>query len=82
MTHDETLQEIRNTLTDLFGLTPEQMVPEALLEEDLDLDSIDAVDLVATMEKKIGRRIDIEKFHNITTLGDLMDVISQELKNG
>lgn len=79
MTHEEAEEEIRGTMVELFGLDPDQLVPGARLEEDLDLDSIDAVDLVATMEKKIGRRIDIERFHNVTTLGELMEVIGREL---
>lgn len=81
MTPEETFETIRNTLHELFDLSLDDLVPEAKLEDDLDLDSVDAVDMVATMEKKIGRRIDIEKFHDIITLGDLMEVISRELAN-
>jgi len=80
MTYQEAEETIRETMTELFDLTKDQLVPEATLEEDLDLDSIDAVDLVATMEKKLGYRIEIEQFHNVSTLGELLDVISRELK--
>lgn len=79
MTREQAEAQMRETLMELFDLKEEQLVPEARLEEDLDLDSIDAVDLVATMEKKIERRIDIEKFHFVETLGELMETIGKEL---
>ena len=42
---EEILEHLRAVLSDLFELKPEQIVPEAKLYDDLDLDSIDAVDL-------------------------------------
>ena len=46
MTRDEIFERVRELLTKTFGLPAEKITPTALLQQDLDLDSIDAVDLV------------------------------------
>lgn len=72
-------EEITLAFSEMFGLTPDQLKGDALLEEDLDLDSIDAVDLIATLEKKSGRRIGVEAFQSIKTLDDLVAVVTRAL---
>ncbi len=47
---DEILERLKVVLSDLFELKPEQIVPEANLYSDLDIDSIDAVDLFLVLK--------------------------------
>ena len=70
-----TLEEIRSAvekiMTDEFEVEPEALVPDASLNEDLDLDSLDGVDLVVALEKTFDCRIPEEEARGIRTLGDI-----------
>ena len=48
MTKTEILERVRSTMAEMFELDPGAITPEARLIEDLDLDSIDAVDLAVS----------------------------------
>lgn len=61
----------------LFELPPERIVPAARLYEDLDIDSIDAVDLVVELKKFTGRRIDANDFKSVRTLNDVVTAVEQ-----
>lgn len=57
MTEQQTIyQEVSALLITLFEVAPEDITPEARLYEDLDLDSIDAVDMVVHLQKKTGHK--------------------------
>lgn len=72
---EEILEYLRNTLVELFELKPEQVVPEAKLYEDLDIDSIDAVDLILKLKDLTGRKIQPQAFKHVRTVGDVIDAI-------
>ncbi len=72
---EEILEYLRNTLVELFELKPEQIVPEANLYEDLDIDSIDAVDLILKLKDLTGRKIQPQAFKHVRTVGDVIDAI-------
>ena len=72
---EEILEYLRNTLVELFELKPEQIVPEANLYEDLDIDSIDAVDLILKLKDLTGRKIQPQAFKHLRTVGDVIDAI-------
>jgi acyl carrier protein len=72
---DEILAYLRDTLVELFELKPEQVVPEAKLYEDLDIDSIDAVDLILKLKDLTGRKIQPQAFKHVRTVGDVIDAI-------
>ena len=74
-TKEEVLAEIKKVLVDEFELDEAKLVPEAKLFEDLDLDSIDAVDLVVRLQNITGLKVKAEDFKAIRTLGDVADVI-------
>ena len=78
MTEQETLyQEVSALLIKLFELDPEIITPQARLYEDLDLDSIDAVDMVVNLQKKTGHKIKPETFKAVRTVQDIVDVVEQ-----
>ena len=75
MTKEEVLGRINDVLADEFEIDRAKLVPEARLFEDLDLDSIDAVDLVVRLQQQTSLKVKAEDFKAIRTLGDVADVI-------
>lgn len=71
MNADEICARIDTLLVDEFELDADAVTPEARLREDLDLDSLDAVDLIVAMEKNFGVRIEDKAMAEMRTLGDL-----------
>ncbi|HOT61247.1 MAG TPA: acyl carrier protein [Treponemataceae bacterium] len=82
MTKSEIFNKMRDILVDTFELDAAKVVPEARLLDDLDLDSIDAVDLIVKLQQIIGRKIDPEVFKQVRTVGDVVDAISALLNEG
>ena len=72
---EEILAYLRDVLVELFELKPEQIVAEANLYDDLDIDSIDAVDLILKLKELTGRKIQPQAFKNVRTVGDVVDAI-------
>ena len=75
MTKEEVLGRINDVLAGEFEIDRAKLVPEARLFEDLDLDSIDAVDLVVRLQQQTSLKVKAEDFKAIRTLGDVADVI-------
>lgn len=76
-TKEEILKEISAVLADEFECDPAKLTAEARLYEDLDLDSIDAVDLVVRLQQQTGIKVRAEDFKSIRTLGDVAGVIER-----
>ena len=76
MEKQQIYDKIREALIEDFELDPETVVPEARLYEDLNLDSIDAVDLIVKLKTFIPRNIDPEVFKSMRTLQDVVDGIN------
>jgi acyl carrier protein len=72
---EEILDYLRSTLADLFEIDPERVVPEANLYQDLDIDSIDAVDLILKLKELTGRKIQPQTFKHVRTVGDVIDAL-------
>lgn len=75
MTRDEILQKITEILVTTFDLPAEKVTADALLRDDLDLDSIDAVDLIVQLKPLINARIQPEAFKAVQTVGDVADAL-------
>lgn len=80
MEQQDIYQEVSELLIKLFEVSPEDITPEARLYEELDLDSIDAVDMVVYLQKKTGQRIKPESFKAVRTVQDVVDAVEQLLK--
>lgn len=74
--------ELSKALEDLFDLPPEKISRDARLVEDLDLDSIDAVDLMVRLQQYTGKRIASAEFKTVRTIGDVVDRIHGRLIAG
>ena len=77
MDKDAIFNKIADVLAADFECDRAKLVPEARLFEDLDLDSIDAVDLVVRIQRETGIKVVAEDFKSIRTLGDVVDVIAR-----
>lgn len=75
MTDAEILERIRVIFNENFAIEPERVTPSAHLFEELDLDSIDAVDLAVKLQEMTGRRIKPEEFKAVRTVGDVIAAV-------
>jgi acyl carrier protein len=71
---EEVLQTLKQLISEMFEVEPEQVIPSATFK-DLDLDSIDAVDLMVRLREITGRRIQPEDFKNARTIQDVVETI-------
>ena len=76
MTHDEIYQQPQQILFDNFEIEKERITLDANLYTDLDLDSIDAVDLVIQVQELIGTKIGPDEFKAARTVNDVIEVVA------
>lgn len=76
-TKQEVFDSIRTILVDMFELDAEAVVLDAHLYDDLDIDSIDAVDMVVELKKMTGKAIQPDDFKAVRTVSDVVDVVHQ-----
>ncbi len=79
MSRDEILAKLKEYLQNLFEIPPERVTADTKLFEELDLDSIDAIDLVVNLQELTGRRIKPEEFKSVRTVGDVVDCVERLL---
>jgi acyl carrier protein len=73
--NEEILERIRTTLVQQFELDRTTITPEARLLDDLEIDSIDVVDLMDEIRRFTGKKVTAEDFRSVRTVGDLVGVI-------
>jgi acyl carrier protein len=73
------LSRLRDLLADNFEIDPERVTPEADLFRDLDLDSIDAVDLAIKLQEMTGKRIKPDEFRSVRTVRDVVLAVDRLL---
>lgn len=74
-TREEILDQVRSTLVELFEIEPGQVTLEARLNDDLEIDSIDAVDLMDRLRRETGLKIAAEDFRAVRTVNDLVEAV-------
>lgn len=79
MQKEDVFDTLKSTLVEQFELEPATITPEASLQEDLDLDSIDAVDMIIKLQELTGCKISPEDFKEVRTVGDVQRVIERLL---
>ena len=77
MNDQQILDNLKKILEASFEIRPDRVVPEAKLFEELDLDSIDAVDLAIQVQQMTGKRIKPEDFKTVRTVGDVINTVKQ-----
>ena len=72
---DEIFDILRQALVELFELDPEQINLQANLYQDLEIDSIDAVDLIDHIKRQTGKKIAAEEFKSVRTVSDVVEAV-------
>lgn len=81
VTNEEIEKTIKKILVEDFDVKPADIHSDVNLFTDLDLDSIDAVDLVVRLQQETGKKVNPEEFRQIRTLKDVVTVVAK-LVNG
>ncbi len=76
MTREEIYQQLQQILFDNFEIEKDRITLDANLYTELDLDSIDAVDLVIHVQDLIGTKIGSDEFKAARTVNDVIDVVA------
>jgi acyl carrier protein len=69
---------LRDALVELFELEPERITPEANLYTDLEIDSIDAIDLIDHIKRVTGRKLSADDFRNVRTVSDVVKAVAAQ----
>lgn len=72
---NDILNTLKSILEETFEVDPETVTLEKHLYQDLDLDSIDAVDLVIKLQEITGKKIKPEEFKQVRTVGDVVRTV-------
>ena len=75
MTKDEIFARIATILQQTFEIEAGRITPDAKLSDDLDVDSIDAVDLIVQLKPLVGKRLQPEVFKSVRTVQDVVDAL-------
>jgi acyl carrier protein len=79
LTEAQIFEHLKAVLTSTFEIEPARITAEANLFTDLDLDSIDAVDLAIKLQELTGKRVKPQEFKSIRTVADVVATIRQLL---
>ena len=75
LTQEQVLAQLREWMQELFEIEPEDIQLDSNLYEDLDVDSIDAVDLVIKIKELTGKQVEPDDFKAVRTVQDVITVI-------
>ncbi|MGE8684755.1 acyl carrier protein [Acinetobacter sp.] len=75
LAQETVLEKLREWMEELFEIAPEDVQLESNLATDLDVDSIDAIDLVVKIKELTGKQVNPEDFKNVRTVQDVVAVI-------
>lgn len=79
MTREEIIKTTNEFLIDEIEISPDVIKDDALLKEDLGIDSLDFVDIVVIVEKHFGFKIKPEEMADVKTLSDFYDYIEKKV---
>ena len=74
-TREDIFNILRDALVELFELDAERITLDANLYEDLEIDSIDAVDLIDHIKRQTGKKIAAEEFKAVRTVNDVVEAV-------
>ncbi|MDO9047161.1 MAG: acyl carrier protein [Methylobacter sp.] len=76
---EEILTAIKEIMVEMFEMDEQAITLEARLYEDLDFDSIDAVDMIVKLKEMTGKSIKAEDFKTARTIGDVVEAVYKML---
>ena len=75
-------KEIISIISEISGFDEEEITPEKNFYDDLEVDSIKAIEITVALEKKFKVSVRDEDIPNITTVRQAVDLITQLLDSG
>ncbi len=79
MNRTEIEEKVKAFLIDDLEIDEENIFPEALLKEDMGIDSLDYVDIVVIVEKNFGFKLNPQRMAEVKTLAQFYDYIESEM---
>ncbi|HEU4428824.1 MAG TPA: acyl carrier protein [Myxococcota bacterium] len=76
---DEILARLRAIFGESFEIESARVTPDARLREDLDLDSIDAIDLAVRLEEETALKLDDEELRGVRRVADVVELVHAKL---
>ena len=67
----EILEQIQSILAESFGLSVDEITPDARLEADLGINSLELAELALRCDEEFGVDIEDEDIHRLITVGDV-----------
>jgi acyl carrier protein len=80
-TREEILATIKDIMVEMFEMDEQAITLKARLYEDLDFDSIDAVDMIVKLKELTGKTVKAEDFKSARTIGDVVEAVYSMLDN-
>ncbi len=77
MTREQIFTQIRETLVESFEISEERVTLQARLRDDLELDSIDAIDMVVRIQQMTQVRVEEDELRKLETVGDTVDLVAR-----
>ena len=78
---EDVYAKVVSIMVELFEVEESSVTEDARLYEELDIDSIDAVDMVVELKNYTGKKIAPEDFKSVRTVGDVVDAVCDLLGN-
>lgn len=76
MDKNQLFDQLKGILVDQFELDEASITPDANLYDELELDSIDAVDLLVQLKNITGKKISPDDFKDVRTINDVIDALT------
>lgn len=80
LSKDAIFTHLKTILEEQFEVPSDAIHQDAQLYEDLDIDSIDAVNLLIELKPLTKTKVSIENFHEVRTVGDVVDAVHDFLQ--
>ncbi len=80
ISRQDIIAHVNRTLQEEFEMPPAKLQPTNRLREDLELDSLDAVDMIVALEQALKIRVDEEEAKQIRTVGDIYDFVERMMQ--
>jgi len=77
---DAIFTHLQELMTELFEVPAEEVKPESLLYDDLDIDSIDAVDMIVKLKEITGKKLQPSDFKEVRSVQDVVDAVHKLLQ--
>ena len=76
---DEVFERVAGILVESFEIDRDEIRLDAHVVDDLDLDSIDAIDLAVGLRDATGLELSEDELKSVTILGDIIDLVTAKL---